>query len=279
MHLNAEYTMIDESLLKSNVLGRDGFTWWIGRVAHPDFWKKENEISDANGEFGQRVKVRIIGYHPWDGTQLEEKDLPWAHVMQDPMLGDGTGGRGETMALVGGETAIGFFLDGEEAQQPVVMGLLHRSQSVKSNSTSQQEVESYNSSQFKNFDPWANKTPPTARTTVSGKLKSNGNGNGNGNGDTENGSVNTGKHTPEFNTSIRPNQNVTTDAATIFERKTTKVINKDSTCGSGAIGRITSILQDFISFTSSLESIGGKFVDPLTNQTINMDYQLSLIHI
>ena len=45
--------MIDESLLKSNVLGRDGFTWWIGRVAHPDFWKKENEISDANGEFGQ----------------------------------------------------------------------------------------------------------------------------------------------------------------------------------------------------------------------------------
>ena len=57
MHLNAEYTMIDESLLKSNVLGRDGFTWWIGRVAHPDYWKKENEISDANGEFGQRVKA------------------------------------------------------------------------------------------------------------------------------------------------------------------------------------------------------------------------------
>ena len=53
MHLNAEYTMIDESFLKSNVLGRDGFTWWIGRVAHPDYWKKENEISDANGEFGQ----------------------------------------------------------------------------------------------------------------------------------------------------------------------------------------------------------------------------------
>ena len=148
MHLNAEYTMIDESLLKSNVLGRDGFTWWIGRVAHPDYWKKENEISDANGEFGQRVKVRIIGYHPWDGAQLEEKDLPWAHVMQDPMLGDGTGGRGETMALVGGETAIGFFLDGEEAQQPVVMGLLHRSQSVKSNSPPKQEAEAFNSSGF-----------------------------------------------------------------------------------------------------------------------------------
>ena len=30
--------MIDESLLKSAVAGRDGFTWWIGRVAHSDVW-------------------------------------------------------------------------------------------------------------------------------------------------------------------------------------------------------------------------------------------------
>ena len=256
--------MIDESLLKSNVLGRDGFTWWIGRVAHPDYWKKENEISDANGEFGQRVKVRIIGYHPWDGAQLKEEDLPWAHVMQDPMLGDGTGGRGETMALVGGETAIGFFLDGEEAQQPVVMGLLHRSQSVKSNSTTQQEVQSYNSSQFLSYDPWAGKTPATARTTVSGKLKSNGNGN-------------TGKHTAENNTSIRANQNASSDAQTIVERLATKTITKDSTCGSGAIGRITSILKDFISFTTTLEGIGDKFIDPLTNQIVDMDYQIRKI--
>ena len=168
------------------------------------------------------------------------------------------------MALGGGETAIGFFLDGEEAQQPVVMGLLHRSQSVKSNSTTQQEVESYNSSQFLSYDPWANKTPPTARTTTSGKLKSNGNGN-------------TGKHTAENNTSIRANQNASSDAQTITERLATKTITKDSTCGSGAIGRITSILKDFISFTSTLESIGGKFIDPLTNQIVNMDYQIRKI--
>ena len=257
MHLNVGYTMIDESLLKSNVLGRDGFTWWIGRVAHPDYWKKENEISDANGEFGQRVKVRIIGYHPWDGAQLEEKDLPWAHVMQDPMMGDGTGGRGETMALVGGETAIGFFLDGEEAQQPVVMGLLHRSQSVKSNSISQQEVESFKSSQFLSYDPWAGKTPATARATTSGKIRKI-------DPSQFDQRRNTGKHTADNNSSIRFNQNVGGDAQTIFERKTTKTTIKDSTCGSGAIGRITSILKDFISFTSTLESIGGKFIDPLT---------------
>ena len=30
------------------------------------------------------------------------------------------------MNLIGGETAVGFFLDGEEAQQPVIFGLLHK---------------------------------------------------------------------------------------------------------------------------------------------------------
>ena len=34
--------MIDESLLKSGVAGRDGFSWWIGRVAHQDYWKDIN---------------------------------------------------------------------------------------------------------------------------------------------------------------------------------------------------------------------------------------------
>ena len=34
------------------------------------------------------------------------------------------------MNLVGGETAVGFFMDGEEAQQPVIFGLLHRQGNV-----------------------------------------------------------------------------------------------------------------------------------------------------
>ncbi len=92
--------MIDESLFKSNQLGRDGFTWWIGRVAHPDVWKKQSLVMAQNGDGSQRVKVRIIGYHPWDDS-LTESELPWAHIMNDPIVGGGTGGRGETHALVG----------------------------------------------------------------------------------------------------------------------------------------------------------------------------------
>jgi hypothetical protein len=54
--------MIDESLLKSNFVGRDGFRWWIGQVAPEDA-----QGGQINGEgWGNRRKVRIMGYHPHD---------------------------------------------------------------------------------------------------------------------------------------------------------------------------------------------------------------------
>ena len=113
---------MNESLLKSNILGRDGFVWWIGRVADPSVWKKSNDYLATHGAKQQRVKVRIIGYHPWDGSELSENDLPWAEVMQDTQVGSGKGGIGQSMSLQGVETAVGFFLDGEEAQQ---LSLIH----------------------------------------------------------------------------------------------------------------------------------------------------------
>ena len=125
--------MIDESLLKSAQLGRDGFTWWIGRVADPDAWRGKNKFKelDPKGGQGHRCKVRIIGYHPFDTDTLSEDDLPWAHVMINPANGSGQGGMGITQSLVGGETCMGFFLDGDEAQQPVVMGLINRHLQIK----------------------------------------------------------------------------------------------------------------------------------------------------
>ena len=125
--------MIDESLLKSAQIGRDGFTWWIGRVADPDAWIDKNKFKELNkeGHQGHRCKVRIIGYHPFDSETLPEDDLPWAHVMMNPANGSGQGGMGITQSLVGGETCMGFFLDGDEAQQPVVMGLINRHLDIK----------------------------------------------------------------------------------------------------------------------------------------------------
>ena len=66
--------MIENSLMQSNFLGRDGFKWWVGQVAPEDA-----QGSQINGEgWGNRVKVRILGYHPADDVELPNKDLPCA---------------------------------------------------------------------------------------------------------------------------------------------------------------------------------------------------------
>ena len=155
--------MITEQLLKSNFSGKDGFSWWIGRVAHPSYWKMQNLASAAAGSASHRVKVRIIGYHPWDDT-LPESDLPWANVLMDPVTGSGQGSMGDTLNLVGGETAIGFFSDGEEAQQPVIIGLLNRSPEA-TNSITEEEIQSSGSNQFRPFTGYPGKDPaPTKKT-------------------------------------------------------------------------------------------------------------------
>ena len=153
--------MLSEQLLKSNFSGKDGFSWWIGRVAHPEFWKLENLASGHEGSAAHRVKVRIIGYHPWD-DELHEKDLPWATVLQDPVTGGGQGSMGDTLSLVGGETAVGFFLDGEEAQQPVIIGLLNRSQEV-ADSISEEEIFSSGSNHFGVMTGYTGKVVPATK--------------------------------------------------------------------------------------------------------------------
>ena len=124
--------MIDESLFKVNHLGKDGFIWWLGKVAPKEVWKSQSLIKNYDDpdkkakNWDQRCKVRIIGYHSFRKSELEDTDLPWAHIMVDPMFGSGQGGEGMTHNLQGGETCFGFFLDGDDAQQPVVVGLISR---------------------------------------------------------------------------------------------------------------------------------------------------------
>jgi len=40
--------MIEESLLKSNFIGKDGFVWWIGQVADPKVWRTEKSRVDES---------------------------------------------------------------------------------------------------------------------------------------------------------------------------------------------------------------------------------------
>ena len=109
---------------QSNIefLGKDGFQWFIAQVAPDSVWRTDN---DQNFENGFRAKIRILGYHPSENEEeggISDENLPWAHFLLSPQFGSGNNHSGTSFALQGGEMVLGFFLDGEEAQQPVVLG-------------------------------------------------------------------------------------------------------------------------------------------------------------
>jgi hypothetical protein len=291
--------MIEEALLKSNYIGKDGFSWWIGQIAHPDYWKKAADY--FNGDWNYRCKVRIIGYHPFSGSVLSDEDLPWAQVMIDPAFGSAQGGTGKTLDLKGGETCFGFFLDGDDAQQPVVLGLLHRSDGVK-NLISEQNVKADMSSGFKPFtghpggkvratqrevrknkevdqaNPTASTTQETSPIPISFADAANLDLGLDASGVPKN-SV-SWDSAKGFTTNINafdPKLNLFGDKLVCqaqstygIEKKCDKTYIGVNGCENNLIGQITQVLQDFIAVTNGLDQYLHAFIDPVLNEIVDI---------
>ena len=91
--------------------GKEGFYWWHGVV---------EDIQDPL-KLG-RCRVRVFGYHVDDLNELPTSDLPWAYPMQ-PITSAAISGIGTTpIGLLVGSHVFGFFRDGEEGQDPVIIG-------------------------------------------------------------------------------------------------------------------------------------------------------------
>ena len=101
---------------RTDYLGRDGYTWWVGEI---------EDVRDPS-QIG-RVKVRILGWYTGnnDGQaylkEVPMEILPWATVLL-PCDQPQTKSSGTTTELQPGAWVLGFFLDGEEAQLPCVLG-------------------------------------------------------------------------------------------------------------------------------------------------------------
>ena len=98
-------------------LGKNGFVWWYGVV--------EDRHDPL---YLGRVKVRCIGWHTDDktpGSGIPTEDLPWADVI-NPITSASMSGIGRSpTGIVPGTHVFGFFRDGNEGQEPVVLGTLN----------------------------------------------------------------------------------------------------------------------------------------------------------
>jgi len=94
-------------------MGKEGFQWFVGVV-------EDRQDPQTLG----RLRVRCLGYHTEVLDKLKTEDLPWAHVM-NPVTSATVSGLGQSpLGAVEGTWVVGFFQDGSEAQQPIIIGTL-----------------------------------------------------------------------------------------------------------------------------------------------------------
>jgi len=87
------------------------FIWWQGVV--------EDNLDPM--KLG-RCRVRILGFHTSDKKDIPTDKLPWAYPIQ-PITSAAISGIGQSpTGLVPGSWVVGFFRDGANAQEPVILG-------------------------------------------------------------------------------------------------------------------------------------------------------------
>ena len=119
--------------------------WFLGQVPLGQTANKE----DPNG-WGDRVKVRIVGYHPAEGSKLADKDLDWAIILRT--TSNGTLNRMST-GITGGEWVIGIFINTDlQKPLPLILGVLGRTDPKYEFTSS--EAEKKKSSEFKKTLNW-----------------------------------------------------------------------------------------------------------------------------
>ena len=110
------------SKFDTEYLGLNGFIWWIGVV--------EDVLDPLKTG---RVKVRCFDWHTSNKGAIPTSSLPWAQVVM-PVNSASTSGLGNSpTGIKQGSWVLGFFLDGELAQRPMVLGTIPGIPNTKSN--------------------------------------------------------------------------------------------------------------------------------------------------
>ena len=102
-------------------MGKDGFIWWQGVV--------EDRYDPL---YLGRCRVRILGWHTEDKADMPTESLPWAYPVQPIISAAQTGVGISPTGPVEGTWVVGFYRDGEQAQEPVFFGTLGGIPSVDS---------------------------------------------------------------------------------------------------------------------------------------------------
>ncbi len=226
--------LVEQSLINPNFIGRDAFRWFVGIVT-----------KYKNTENGYRAKVRIIGHHPDASSIVKDEDLPWAHVLVPLNFGSGEGGSGISFNPRGSETVIGFFMDGDDGQQPVIIGALFSGASIEHPNTFNQGTNG-----FKPFKPGAQIVNQSNVPSDGTKPKDSG--------------------VPLATGRTADNKESQKQAST--KQGTAPVVTTVPTCktGTDTVSRIAKALKKFIYYLNTVQNYINIYVNPALNYIQNL---------
>ena len=254
----------------TDFIGKDPMQWWIGQVTDPKKGKWDNLLEKKNAENGEpiyshRCRVRIVGYHGC-GDELPDEELPLAHVLMPPNMSS-TGGLGSSMKYHGGEVVVGFFLDGEDAQQPIIFGTLFKQSYIKDGLKNSQ----FNAKKQTCFVPY---TPPDVRATAGDQQRSVTGSGGNGNGANGGGS---GAENSEWSGNF-PNASDKTVAEETVNANTEFEMDSSTACEDNEISKISNEMKEFSRKMKVFQKLNSSdvFVNPLYGGLVDMQAELKL---
>jgi hypothetical protein len=226
--------LIEQSLINPNFIGRDAFRWFVGIVT-----------KYKNTENGYRAKVRIIGHHPDSSSVVKDEDLPWAHVLVPLNFGAGEGGAGISFNPRGSETVVGFFMDGDDGQQPVIIGALFSGSSIEHPNTFDLGTNG-----FKPYKPETDITNPSNKPADGTKPKDSG--------------------IPQVNGSTPDGKESQKQAA--HKQGTSPVVTTVPTCktGTDTVSKIAQALRKFIYYLNTVQNYINIYVNPTLNYIQNI---------
>ena len=124
--------MLNQSFVKSHFFGRE-YIWWVGQIASEVSWKDnitgvpEKDNKNLLG-MGERYRVAIMGYQPFDRNEVTDDELLWGYVEYPVTAGSGGRSSGASSNLAQGDIVRGYWLDGDEAQIPIITAVLGRNE-------------------------------------------------------------------------------------------------------------------------------------------------------
>ena len=254
----------------TDFIGKDPMQWWIGQVTDPKKGKWDNLLEKKNAENGEpiyshRCRVRIVGYHGC-GDELPDDQLPLAHVLLPPNMST-TGGLGSSMKYHGGEVVVGFFLDGTDAQQPIIFGTLFKQSYIKDGLKNSE----FNAKKQTCFVPY---TPPDVRATAGDQQRSVTGSGGNGNG--ANGGE-SGAEDSEWSGNF-PNASDKTVAEENVNANTEFEMDSSTACEDNEISKISNEMKEFSRKMKVFQKLNSSdvFVNPLYGGLVDMQAELKL---